>query len=221
MSAEIGHAALWLALALALITATLPLYGAHRRDARLMALAPSTAIGQFVMVGIAFAALMVGYLASDFSITNVASNSHSLKPLLYKITGVWGNHEGSLLLWVMMLTLFGAAVAVFGRNLPAGFRARALSVQSMVAVGFLLFILLTSNPFARLDPAPFEGNGLNPLLQDPGLAFHPPMLYLGYVGFSVAFSFAVAALLEGEVNPSWARWVRPWTCLHGQRSPVE
>ena len=141
----------------------------------------------------------------------VASNSHTAKPMLYKISGVWGNHEGSLLLWVLILTLFACAVSLRGRYLPARFRARVLAVQSLLVVGFLLFILLTSNPFERLDPAPVEGNGLNPLLQDPGLAFHPPMLYLGYVGLSVAFSFAVAALIEGEVTPLWARWVRPWT----------
>src|SRR5690606_26981601 len=153
------------------------------------------------------------YITSDFSVWNVWANSHTAKPLLYKITGVWGNHEGSLVLWVLILTLAGAAVAAFGRNLPGPFQARVLSVQAMIAVGFLLFLLLTSNPFARLDPAPMEGNGLNPLLQDPGLAFHPPFLYLGYVGFSVAFSFAIAPLIEGRVDPAWARWVRPWTLL--------
>ena len=149
--------------------------------------------------------------SSDFSVLNVAENSHTDKPLLYKITGVWGNHEGSMLLWVFILALFGAAVAVFGGNLPPALRARVLAVQGMIGVGFLLFILFTSNPFLRLDPAPADGNGLNPILQDPGLAFHPPLLYLGYVGFSIAFSFAIAALIEGRVDAAWARWVRPWT----------
>jgi len=143
----------------------------------------------------------------------VVANSHTDKPLLYKITGVWGNHEGSMMLWTFILVLYGLAVSVFGRDLPPGLRARALSVQGMISVGFLLFILLTSNPFARIDPAPLNGNGLNPLLQDPGLAFHPPFLYLGYVGFSMAFSFAIAALIEGRVDAAWARWVRPWTLV--------
>jgi cytochrome c-type biogenesis protein CcmF len=144
-------------------------------------------------------------------VANVVENSHSTKPLLYKVTGVWGNHEGSMLLWVLILSLFGAAVAWFGDNLPPALRARVLAVQGMIGAGFLLFILLTSDPFKRLVPAPLDGRGMNPILQDPGLAFHPPFLYLGYVGFSVAFSFAVAALIEGRVDAAWARWVRPWT----------
>lgn len=211
MIPEIGHFALVLSLCLALASAVLPLVGAQRGDGRLIALAPPLALGQFLFVLVAFAALTQSYLVSDFSVMNVAVNSHTQKPLLYKLSGVWGNHEGSLVLWVLMLTLFGALVALFGRSLPASFTARVLSVQSMIGVGFLLFMLLTSNPFERLDPAPVQGQGLNPLLQDPGLAFHPPLLYLGYVGFSVAFSFAVAALIEGRVGPVWARWVRPWT----------
>ncbi len=211
MIAEIGHFALILALGLALVQGTVPLYGASRRDASLMAVATPTALGLTLFVGIAFASLMYGYVVSDFSIFNVAANSHSAKPMLYKITGVWGNHEGSILLWILILSLFGAAVAIFGRNLPASLHARVLSIQALIAVGFLLFLLLTSNPFVRLDPPPLDGNGLNPLLQDPGLAFHPPFLYLGYVGFSIAFSFAIAALLEGRVDPAWGRWVRPWT----------
>ena len=154
---------------------------------------------------------MHAYVVSDFSVLNVAMNSHSAKPMLYKIAGTWGNHEGSMLLWVLILVIFGGAVAAFGGNLPPGLRARALAVQAWIAIGFYLFILFTSNPFARLDPPPLDGRGLNPLLQDPGLAFHPPLLYLGYVGFSMAFSFAVAALIEGRVDASWARWVRPWT----------
>ncbi|MFC3051478.1 heme lyase CcmF/NrfE family subunit [Kordiimonas pumila] len=211
MIPELGHFALILALMLALVAATVPHIGNHKNSAPLMALADRLAYGQFFLVVLAFLALGYAYITSDFSVVNVATNSHTQKPLLYKISGVWGNHEGSLLLWVLMLTLFAAAVARRGRALPLRFRSRVLAVQSALVVGFLLFILLTSNPFLRLDPAPLEGNGLNPLLQDPGLAFHPPMLYLGYVGLSVAFSFAVAALIEGEVTPLWARWVRPWT----------
>ncbi len=211
MTAEIGHYALVLALALALVQSSLPLIGAARRDDGLMALARLAAIGQAGFVALAFIALTVAYLRSDFSLANVAANSHTLKPLIYKISGVWANHEGSMLLWVLILAVYGAAVAALGGNLPPGLRARVLAVQGMIGAGFLAFIVATSNPFLRLDPAPAEGNGLNPLLQDPGLAFHPPFLYLGYVGFSMAFSFAVAALIEGRVDPAWARWVRPWT----------
>jgi len=213
MIAEIGHFALVLALALAALAASLPLLGAARGDGRLIALAPPLALGQLLFVAVAFLALMYAFIVSDFSVSAVAANSHTAKPMLYKVAGVWGNHEGSLVLWVLILTLFGGLVAVFGGMLPAAFKARALSVQAMISAGFLLFMLLTSNPFLRLDPAPLEGNGLNPLLQDPGLAFHPPLLYLGYVGFSTAFSFAVAALIEGRVGPSWARWMRPWVLL--------
>ncbi|MBT3536165.1 MAG: heme lyase CcmF/NrfE family subunit [Rhodospirillaceae bacterium] len=211
MLAELGHYALVLALSVALIQATIPLLGAWRGDQGWIALARPAALVQCLLVVVAFAALMHAYVTSDFSVLNVATNSHSAKPLLYKISGVWGNHEGSLLLWLLILVLFGAAVAMFGNNLPASFRARVLSVQAMIAVGFLAFVLFTSNPFERLLPAPIDGRGLNPLLQDPGLAFHPPFLYLGYVGFSMAFSFAVAALIEGRVDAAWARWVRPWT----------
>ena len=211
MAGELGHFALILALMFALCGATLPHYGIHRADNRLMGLSSQMAYGQFLMVAFAFVALIYGYITSDFSILNVAANSHTAKPLLYKIAGAWGNHEGSLVLWVLILTLFAAAVAWRGKELPLRFRSRVLAVQSSLAVGFLLFILLTSNPFLRLDPSPIEGTGLNPLLQDPGLAFHPPLLYIGYVGLSIAFSFAVAALIEGEVTPLWARWVRPWT----------
>jgi cytochrome c-type biogenesis protein CcmF len=157
------------------------------------------------------AALMHAYVVSDFSVLNVVQNSHTDKPLLYKITGVWGNHEGSMLLWIFMLSVCGAALALFSGNLPPDLRARVLSVQGMIAVGFLVFILFTSNPFLRTWPPAPNGHGLNPVLQDPGLAFHPPFLYLGYVGFSVAFSFAVAALIEGRVDAAWARWVRPWS----------
>ena len=211
MIAELGHYALVLAFALAIVQGTLPLWGAARRDAALMALAPSAAVAQFFCIAVAFGALMHAYIVSDFSVVNVATNSHVAKPLIYKISGVWANHEGSLVLWVLVLSLFGALIALMGKNLPAPFKARTLAVQGLIGVGFLAFMLFTSNPFLRLDPAPFEGQGLNPILQDPGLAFHPPMLYLGYVGFSTAFSFAMAALIEGKIDPIWARWVRPWT----------
>jgi cytochrome c-type biogenesis protein CcmF len=210
MIVELGHFTLILALCLALAQASLPLWGAARRHAGLMAVGQSAAVAQFVLIAISFAALVHAYVVSDFSVLNVAENSASTKPMLYKITGVWGNHEGSMLLWVLILSLFGAAVALFGENLPPGLRARVLAVQGLIGLGFLAFIVFTSNPFARLDPAPIEGQGLNPLLQDPGLAFHPPFLYLGYVGFSVTFAFAVAALIEGKVDAAWARWVRPW-----------
>lgn len=211
MIPELGHIALILALCLALVQGVLPLVGAARGLHSWIALAPQAAMGQALLVAFAFGCLTYAYVTSDFSVLNVAENSHTLKPMLYKISGVWGNHEGSLLLWILILVIFGAAVAAFGRNLPATLKARVLSIQGLIGVGFLSFILFTSNPFARLLPAPLEGRGLNPLLQDPGLAFHPPFLYLGYVGFSVAFSFAVAALIEGRVDPAWARWVRPWT----------
>ena len=213
MAGELGHFALILALLFALIGATVPHFGAAKGNASLMAMADRSVLAQFMMVVVAFGALTYAFVTSDFSVINVAANSHTMKPLLYKISGVWGNHEGSLLFWVLILTLFGSLVSWRGRKLPLRFRSRVLAVQSFLVLGFLLFILFTSNPFLRLDPAPIEGNGLNPLLQDPGLAFHPPMLYLGYVGLSIAFSFAVAALIEGEVTPLWARWVRPWALL--------
>ncbi|MBX3503646.1 MAG: heme lyase CcmF/NrfE family subunit [Alphaproteobacteria bacterium] len=211
MIPEVGHYALVLALVVALVQGTLPLAGAARGDPGLMELARTSALAQAVLVLVSFLALTWAYVVSDFSLLNVVANSHSSKPLLYKITGVWGNHEGSMLLWVLILALFGAAVAAFGSNLPATLRARVLAVQGLICLGFHAFIVFTSNPFARLDPAPFDGNDLNPILQDPGLAFHPPLLYLGYVGLSVSFSFAIAALIEGRVDAAWARWVRPWT----------
>ena len=211
MIAEIGHFALALALLVAGVQAVVPLWGAWRGDARLMAVGNTSAVALIVLVTVAFAALTWCYVISDFSVRNVYENSHSLQPMLYKISGVWGNHEGSLLLWILILAVFGLAVAVLGNNLPITLKARVLAVQAMIAVGFLAFSLFTSNPFARLDPAPLDGRNLNPLLQDPGLAFHPPFLYLGYVGFSMAFSFAVAALIEGRIDAAWARWVRPWT----------
>ncbi|RUW53681.1 heme lyase CcmF/NrfE family subunit, partial [Mesorhizobium sp. M1A.F.Ca.ET.072.01.1.1] len=160
-----------------------------------------------------FTALATAYAGSDFSVASVWENSHSLQPMIYKITGTWGNHEGSMLLWVLILTFFGALVAVFGSNLPATLKANVLAVQGMIGAAFFLFILATSNPFIRLNPAPIEGRDLNPILQDLGLAIHPPLLYLGYVGFSICFSFSVAALIEGRIDASWARWVRPWTLV--------
>ncbi len=211
MIPELGHFALILAFAVAIVQGTLPLLGASRGDARLMALGRTAALTQAFLVVLSFGALVQCYVTSDFSVANVVANSHSAKPLLYKITGTWGNHEGSMMLWTLILALFGAAVAIFGQNLPDTLRSRVLGVQALIGVGFLAFILFTSNPFLRLDPAPANGEGLNPVLQDPGLAFHPPMLYLGYVGFSVTYSFAIAALLEGRVDVAWARWVRPWT----------
>src|SRR6266496_1765999 len=199
MIAEFGHYALVLALALALVQASVPMIGARKDDPVLMAVAGPTAVGQFCFVAMAFAALMTCYVRSDFSVINVWENSHSAKPLLYKISGLWGNHEGSMLLWVLILSLFGSGVALFGSNLPLELKSRVLAVQGSIGVAFLLFIVATSNPFLRLDPPPIEGNGLNPLLQDPALAFHPPFLYAGYVGLSVSFSFAMAALIDGKV----------------------
>ena len=211
MIVELGHFTLILAFMVAVVQSTLPLWGAHRRDGRLMAVAGPAATAQFGLVAISFAALTYAFVNSDFSLRLVVLNSHTAKPLLYKIAGVWGNHEGSLLLWILALAAFGAAAAVFGSNLPATLKARVLAVQGMIGVAFLAFTLLTSNPFLRLAAPPLNGDDLNPLLQDPGLAFHPPFLYLGYVGLSMSFSFAVAALIEGRVDAAWGRWVRPWT----------
>jgi cytochrome c-type biogenesis protein CcmF len=211
MIAELGHYALVLALALALVQAVLPIWGARVNDATLMSIAGPTAFAQFALVALSFAALTWLYLVSDFSVLNVAENSHSAKPTLFKITGVWGNHEGSMLLWVLILAFFGALVALFSSNLPPTLKANVLAVQSTIAAAFYLFVLLTSNPFERLGQPPFEGNDLNPVLQDIGLAIHPPLLYLGYVGFSVSFAFAMAALIDGRIDAAWARWVRPWT----------
>jgi cytochrome c-type biogenesis protein CcmF len=201
---ELGHYALVLALALAIVQGCVPFYGAQRNDPVLMGTAVPTAVAQFGFVGLSFVALTVSYVGSDFSVVNVFENSHSLKPLIYKISGVWGNHEGSMLLWVLILALFGALVALFGGNLPITLRANVLAVQSWIAVAFILFILASSNPFLRLVPAPAEGRDLNPLLQDPGLAIHPPLLYVGYVGLSISFSFAIAALIEGRIDAAWA-----------------
>ena len=213
MIAEAGHYALVLALGLALIQSTVPLLGARWGDPALMNVARSTALAQLLFAAASFAALMMLHVVSDFSVVNVFENSHSMKPLLYKITGVWGNHEGSMLLWVSILALFGGLVAAFGNNLPLSLRAHVLAVQAWIAAAFYLFILMTSNPFLRIASPPIEGRDLNPVLQDIGLAVHPPMLYLGYVGFSISFSFAVAALIEGRIDAAWARWVRPWTLV--------
>src|SRR5690349_13281278 len=184
MITEVGHFSLVLALCVAVLQAVVPLAGASRNDPALTEWARPAALTQFLFVALAFGALTNAYVASDFSVANVAANSNSMKPLLYKISGVWSNHEGSMLLWVFILALLGAAVAAFGHNLPPGLRARVLAVQAMIGSGFLVFILFTSNPFLRQFPPPDDGAGLNPILQDPGLAFHPPFLYLGYVGFS-------------------------------------
>ena len=213
MIAELGHFALILAFVMALVQTTVPLIGAQKSNTILMEIGKPSAIAQFFSILLAFCALTNAYITSDFSVVNVAENSHSLKPLLYKISGVWGNHEGSMVLWVLILALFGLMVAIYGKNLPPTLRARVLGIQGSIGVAFLAFIIITSNPFLRLDPAPLDGRDLNPLLQDPGLAFHPPMLYLGYVGFSITFSFAIAALIEGNIGPAWARWVRPWALL--------
>lgn len=211
MITELGHFALILAFGLAILQTILPMVGAWRGWADWMATAGPLASTQFVLVALSFGALTWAFLTSDFSVVLVIDNSHTLKPWLYKLSGVWGNHEGSLLLWVLILALFGACAAWFGGNLPATLQARVLGVQGAIGVAFIAFTLFTSNPFLRTDFPPFDGRDLNPLLQDPGLAFHPPFLYLGYVGLSMAFSFAVAALIEGRVDAAWGRWVRPWT----------
>ncbi len=213
MIIELGHVALWLALAAALTQATVPLWGTVSRSASAMRVADTAAQVQFTAAALAFGALSYAYVVSDFSLRNVALNSHSTKPMLYKVTGVWANHEGSMLLWVFMLALFGVLISVFGRMIPVVMRSTVLAVQAMIGVGFYAFILITSNPFLRIAAPPLDGQGMNPLLQDPGVAFHPPLLYLGYVGFSTAFSFAVAALITGRVDPAWARWMRPWVLI--------
>src|SRR6267143_1021394 len=210
MIAEVGHYALVLALALALIQSVVPLIGARARDGALMAVAEPAALAQFGFVALSFAMLVSCYVGSDFSVLNVFKNSHSAMPLIYKFTSTWGNHEGSMLLWVLILSFFGALVAAFATNVPNTLKATVLAVQAWIAATFYLFILVTSNPFLRMAPAPFEGEDLNPILQDLGLAIHPPLLYLGYVGFSISFSFAVAALIEGRIDAAWARRVRPW-----------
>ncbi|WP_299133870.1 heme lyase CcmF/NrfE family subunit [uncultured Amaricoccus sp.] len=213
MIVELGHVALILAFLVAVVQMIVPMVGAQRGWTDWMRVAVPAALAQFLLTLAAFAVLMHAFVVSDFSVRLVALNSHSAKPMLYKVAGTWGNHEGSMMLWMLILTLFGAMVAWGGAGLPPALRARVLSVQATVAVAFFSFILLTSNPFVRLPNPPLDGNDLNPLLQDPGLAFHPPFLYLGYVGLSMAYAFAIAALIEGRVDAAWARWVRPWTLL--------
>ncbi|MBE7220128.1 MAG: heme lyase CcmF/NrfE family subunit, partial [Caulobacteraceae bacterium] len=213
MIVEAGHYALVLALALALVQSVLPLWGTARRDPALVATAVPVALGQTAFVMLSFAALTYAHVTSDFSVLNVVENSHSAKPLIYKVAGVWGSHEGSMLLWVLILALFGGMVAAFGRAMAPDLRANTLAVQAWIASAFLLFILLTSDPFTRVLAPPIEGQDLNPILQDPGLAIHPPLLYLGYVGFSIVFSFAAAALISGRIDAAWARSVRPWALV--------
>ena len=210
MIVELGHFALVLALIVSGIVSVVPVIGAMKRDLPMMALAPLATVAQLLLVTFAFCVLMHAHLTSDFSVMNVWQNSHSLVPALFKVSGVWGNHEGSMMLWLFILSLFSGLVALFSGNLPVRLRALTLAVQGWIAFAFSLFILLTSNPFIRISPVPVEGQDLNPVLQDVGLAIHPPLLYLGYVGFSVCFSFAVAALIEGRIDAAWARWVRPW-----------
>ena len=212
MIPEVGHFALILAFCLAVILAVVPAWGAWQRNTAAMGLAPGLAVGMLVFIGISFGCLATAFLQDDFSVALVANNSNSLLPSIYKFSAVWGNHEGSLLLWVLILALWTAAVALLSPQLPLVVLSRVLSVMGAVGVGFLAFSLFTSNPFARLLPGmPADGSDLNPLLQDPGLIIHPPLLYMGYVGFSVAFAFAIAALLGGRLDAAWARWSRPWT----------
>ena len=213
MIVELGHFTLLLALVVACLQTVMPLWGAQRGWTGWMALAAPAALAQATLLAFSFGALTYAFVTSDFSVRLVTLNSHTLKPMLYKVTGVWGNHEGSMLLWCLILAVFGALVALFGSNLPDRLKARVLGVQGSVGVAFLAFLIFTSNPFLRLVDPPMNGRDLNPLLQDPGLAFHPPFLYLGYVGLSTSFSFAVAALIEGRVDAAWGRWVRPWTLL--------
>jgi cytochrome c-type biogenesis protein CcmF len=211
MIAEVGHFALILALCLALIQCVIPLIGAHYRNASWVAVAQPAALGQALFIIISFACLTWAFIQNDFSVDYVARQSNTELPIQYRISAVWGGHEGSLLLWSLLLSLWTAAVALFSRTMPQLMRARVLAVMGFVSIGFILFLLITSNPFNRLFPAPPEGRSLNPLLQDPGLVIHPPMLYMGYVGFSVAFAFAIAAMLGGRLDSAWARWSRPWT----------
>jgi cytochrome c-type biogenesis protein CcmF len=211
MTPELGHFALILAFVVALAQGVLPLIGAQRGNAQWIAFARPAAQTQFLLIAIAFGCLAQSFLTSDFSVSYVVQHSNTQLPALYKFAAVWGGHEGSLLLWVLMLSGWAAAVSVASRQLPEVMVARVLAVLGLVGIGLLAFILFTSNPFDRLLPAAAEGRDLNPLLQDPGLVFHPPMLYMGYVGFSVAFSFAIAALISGRLDAAWARWSRPWT----------
>jgi len=209
--AEIGHFALILGLSLAICQGVLPLVGAQRNDTAMMGVAKPAAFGQFFFVAVAFVCLAASFVNSDFSVLYVANHSQLALPTVYKISAVWGGHEGSLLLWVLLLAGWTVLVSIYSTELPESFGARVVGVLGLLSVGFLLFMLLTSNPFERLLPAPADGADLNPLLQDPGLAIHPPLLYVGYVGFSVAFAFAIAAMISGNLDQKWARWTRPWT----------
>ncbi|HHJ36236.1 MAG TPA: heme lyase CcmF/NrfE family subunit [Gammaproteobacteria bacterium] len=213
MIPELGHFALIIAFAVSLVQSVVPLIGAARNDAALIAIARPAALTQFLFIGLAYAILTHAFIVHDFSVLYVSQHSNLVQPLMYRISGVWGSHEGSLLLWTLILSLWTIAVAVYSRNLPEILMARVLAVMAMISTGFLAFMLFTSNPFERIFPTPLDGTELNPLLQDPGLAIHPPMLYMGYVGFSVAFAFAVAALLGGKLDATWARWSRPWTTI--------
>ncbi len=213
MIAELGHFALILALVLSIVQATVPMIGAARNRIALMSVGRSAAQGQLLFIAISYLLLTYAFITSDFSVKLAASHSHTLTPLMYKITGVWGNHEGSLLLWALTLSVWTVAVSIFSRSLPEAFMARVMGVLGWISAGFISFTLFTSNPFERLLPAVAEGRDLNPLLQDPGMIIHPPLLYMGYVGFSVAFAFAIAALLTGRFDAAWARWSRPWTTV--------
>jgi len=213
MIPELGHFALACAVAIAFAQGVVGIFGPSLRDARALYAAPVLALSHFAAISFAFLALVWAGVVSDFTVENIADFSSSAVPLIYRISGVWGNHDGSILLWCLILSLCGTAVAVFGGELPASLRSRVLGVLGLVSGGFLLFTLTVSDPFARLWPPPLEGAGVNPILQDPGLAFHPPVLYTGYVGFSVAFAFAIAALIEGRIDAAWGRWVRPWALL--------
>jgi cytochrome c-type biogenesis protein CcmF len=211
MIPEFGHFALVLALMVAVVQAVLPALGVFRNDARMMQVARNAAFAQFACVAVAFACLITAFLQADFSVYNVAQNANSELPNYYRVTASWGSHEGSLLLWALMLAGWSAALALRSKALPLALTARVLSVMGMISIGFLLFMLMTSNPFNRMIPAAPEGQDLNPLLQDPGMIFHPPLLYMGFVGFSVAFAFAVAALWSGRLDAAWCRFARPWT----------
>ncbi|MBG7610592.1 MAG: heme lyase CcmF/NrfE family subunit [Anaerolineae bacterium] len=213
MIPELGHFALIIAFAISIVQSIVPLIGAAKNDSALISMARPAALVQFLFVGLAYAALTQAFIVHDFSVLYVSKHSNLVQPLMYRISGVWGSHEGSLLLWSLILSLWTIAVAIYSRNLPEILMARVLAVMAMISTGFLAFMLFTSNPFERIFPAPLDGNELNPLLQDPGLIIHPPMLYMGYVGFSVAFAFAVAALLGGKLDATWARWSRPWTTI--------
>ncbi|NOQ87903.1 MAG: heme lyase CcmF/NrfE family subunit [Gammaproteobacteria bacterium] len=213
MIPELGHFALIIAFAVAIVQSVVPLIGTAKNQSALIALARPAALTQLLFVGLSYAALTHAFIVHDFSVLYVSQHSNLVQPLMYRISAVWGSHEGSLLLWSLILSLWTIAVAVYSRNLPEILMARVLAVMGMISTGFIAFMLFTSNPFERIFPAPLDGNELNPLLQDPGLVMHPPLLYMGYVGFSVAFAFAVAALLGGKLDATWARWSRPWTTV--------